>query len=247
MYPATLIPDRPILVGTSSTTTRRRHVCSDIAVIHTSSARLAKVGLSILFALAVTAPVLAGCGGARKQGATGHGRQPAPHPPSRILARLSSAAQGAGVLGAIRMTHSDVGGLWSLNAVTGRKWLCLALDVPDTLIGSSCATQTQIKKEHILIYPGAKPEKHGGGAIAYVVYGVVSPSVSALTVGLSDCTGLRVSLKTRPLFWVFVPHTKLANRIVPIRFTAVANSRAIRARLGPLGGSPRGQCAPRGN
>jgi len=214
--------------------------------MHMSSARPTVAGLRIFLALTLTTAALAGCGGGARGDMARVQPEPASRPPGRILAHLSSAAQGARVRDALRLTHFDSGGLWTLSAVAGRKWFCLALNIPHTLIDSSCAVRAQIKSEQVLAYPRATPGRHGVGTSAYVVYGVVSPTVRSLTLRLSDCTTVPVSLEARPLFWAFVSPVKLADHIVPTRFAAATNSRAIREPLEPLGGSPRGRCAAGG-
>jgi hypothetical protein len=135
------------------------------------------------------------------------------------------------VPGIAGIRHSSPTGLWSLNATARGKWFCFALGVPHSTIQSTCATRSQINSEHILIHAGATGQR-GRNADADVVYGVVAPMVKSLTVSLSDCTRLHVSLNTRPLFWTFVPHAKVAHRIVPTRFRAKVGSRFLGWPLG---------------
>lgn len=209
------------------------------------STRPNTAGLNARCALVLAAAALlaAGCGGGMKPGDSA---VPAPSsPPSKLVEHLTSAARGMPTAGASQITNHTSTGLWSLTAVEGGKWFCFALGVPRVTIQSTCATRPQITREQILIHPGSTGRRSGVPA-AYLVYGVVSPEVRALTVNLSDCTRIHVALNRRPLFWTFVPRTKVAHRIVPTKFSAKVGSKFIGWPLNGAGGVPAARCKATG-
>lgn len=199
--------------------------------------------LTVPMAFVAGALLMGGCGGAGKSADSTQQRRPAA-PPARLVAQLKQAAQGMPVTGVTQIKRATSTGLWSLSAATSGKWLCFGLRVPHLKIGNTnCATQSQIAKEELLIYPGAEPPATGNGLAGYVVYGVASAKVKSLALTLSDCATLHISLKKRPLFWKFIPPKRFEHRIIPTRVTVEIDSRSIGGSVPTLGPSPHGSCA----
>ena len=103
------------------------------------------------------------------------------------------------------------------------------------LADGSCGNSRQLTPRPVLVYAGSRPDpRHPRRIGETVVYGMVSPAVRALRLGLSDCSTALLSLDVRPLFLVFVEHAKLRRGASPTSVTATLSSgRTVRHSLAP--------------
>ena len=133
------------------------------------------------------------------------------------------------------LTAATSRGLWRLAYGHTSRRRCLVLVLPNLLADGSCGNSRQLTPRPVLVYAGSRPDpRHPRRIGETVVYGMVSPAVRALRLGLSDCSTALLSLDVRPLFGVFVEHAKLRRGASPTSVTATLSSgRTVRHSLAP--------------
>jgi hypothetical protein len=146
------------------------------------------------------------------------------------------AASGAWSRGGLHaLTEVVSGQIWRLGSLDTSQRSCLVLIVPEITQEATCWRRTDIARRPVLVYTGERPDRRDPSRSAeYVVYGRVAPAVESLRVRFSDCSTSLVSLATRPLFWTFVPHAKLAQGVSPqTAIAALRGGRIVRRELQP--------------
>jgi hypothetical protein len=196
-----------------------------------------RVGLALVLALVIALAVLALF---RDDGQSSGNGSPESRPTSRGDV-LSERTFNAAVAAALRAPALSTGwsrgnlhvlaksvagqGIWRLAYLETPRQLCLVLLVPRVTKEGSCGTHAQFGGR-TLVYTGETPSgKDPSRPSNIVVYGLVPSAVTSLHLQLSDCSESSVSLRGRPLFWVLIPRDKLADGVVPIRYSVTGRNR----------------------
>jgi hypothetical protein len=165
--------------------------------------------------------------------------------PSRGLIRALSAEARhpirSSAVGGIHLQRSYDGDVWRFAYFNRGRLACWVLVVPRRSSEGTCGTRAQLAARALEVYAVSRTGRSG----TTVVYGWLSPRVRKLSLRLSDCSDLRVSIRTRPIFWTFIPMTRPSGRtlIYPTEFSAtLAGGGIVRRQFAPMGSSPPGRC-----
>jgi hypothetical protein len=133
------------------------------------------------------------------------------------------------------LTATRSGGLWRLAYGHTSRRRCVVLVLPNLLADGTCGNAKQVSPRPVLVYGGSRPDpRHPRRVGETVVYGMVSPAVRTLRLGLSDCSTTSLSLGARPLFLAFVEQAKLRRGASPTSLTAtLSDGRTVRRSLAP--------------
>jgi hypothetical protein len=183
-----------------------------------------------------------------------HATRPADAVTRSFLANLATVAKQAPSNsetwsnGRIRvLSHVIDGETWRLVQASRGEETCWLLIVPHAEKEGTCGARNDVARRPIFVSAGARASNRAAsGWDGYVVYGLVSRKVSSVRITLTDCSALRVTLSSRPTFWVFVPQSALMKNVLPSGFIVTLTHREVRGTLRPLGpgsASPRTRAA----
>lgn len=141
-------------------------------------------------------------------------------PDGAEIRRLLGVARGhnSGSRNVRVLAQRAAGRDWHLVYSASPRRICWVLFAAGAASDGTCGAPAKIRASDFIAYSGSlAPGRPEESPEAFVVYGRVSSRVKALQVLLSDCSTLDVPLPSRPIYWRFIPTSKLRARIYPIQ------------------------------
>jgi hypothetical protein len=132
------------------------------------------------------------------------------------------------------LAHTARSGTWKLALARRLGLTCWVLVAPGGRHQGTCGPTPDVRARPFLVYVENeyRPGRSDAPSTA-IVYGLISPAVTSVDLTLSDCTRIPLSLSARPLFWMFVPASRLNSNTYPVRVVFAYKGRKASTRLSP--------------